>query len=330
MLFRKRQPSGAHDLPSIGVRIAPLHADPAPARPALPEREPGPEAKPEPGLPLAEVVDALYAALISRPPKSSERAEGVAILRARGATALVAALADQTAFKARVADVRAQYGLGLDRLVNDVSQNGEVEALLKQIVNRACPTRTVVDVGANGVHGSNAYDLMKHLGWRGLLVEANPALVEEIMRDFAGLDCVVEACAVSDYEGEASFTLGLGSEVSSLDEARAAKWGPTTGQLTVPVRRLGALLDRHAIPHGFDLLSLDIEGHDVRVLNDLIDTTPYRPAWIILEGPVGGFEHRLDVIGCSPAVIANYRVVATTTANLIMERIGAAPGPGRA
>ncbi len=310
MLFRKRQPSGQHDLEPIGAR---------PASVAEPE---------VPSLPLAEVVDALYAALVSRPPKPSERAEGVANLRARGVTALVAALADQVAFKGRVDAVRAQWGLSLDRLVNDVSQNGEVEALFKLVVNRACATRTVVDVGAHGLHGSNSYDLMKHLGWRGLLVEANPALIEEIASDFAGLDYVIECCAVSDYEGEASFTLGIGSQVSSLDQAHAAHWGPTSGQVTTPVRRLGTLLERHAIPHAFDLLSLDIEGHDVRVLNDLIDYTPYRPGWVILEGPKGGFETRLDVIGCSAAVVAGYRVVATTTANLIMERIDAAASPG--
>lgn len=300
-LFRKRTPSGRQDLEPLG------HAAPPPAAPP-------------PSLPLAEVVDALYAALVQRPPKPNERAEGIANLQARGVSALVEVLANQTAFKARVDDVRAQYGLSLDRLVNDVSQNGEIETLFKLVVNRACPTRTVVDVGAHGLHGSNSYDLMKHLGWRGLLVEANPHLIEEIRADFAGLDCAIEACAVSDFEGETSFTLGIGAEVSSLDADRAAIWGPTSGQVSVAVRRLGTLLDRHAIPHAFDLLSLDIEGHDVRVLNDLIDHTPYRPAWVIIEGPKGGFESRLDVIGCSPAVIAAYRVVATTTGNLIMER----------
>jgi FkbM family methyltransferase len=294
MLFRKRSP----ELQPLSPRVAP---SPTPLAPA-------------------DLVDALYAALVSRPPKPSEHAHGEAVLRAGGATALVQVLANQTAFKDRVDDIRARYGLSEDRLVNDVSQNGEIEALFKLVVNKACPTRTVVDIGAHGMRGSNAYDLMKHLGWRGLLVEANPALVEEILGEFAGLDCVVESCAVSDYDGEANFTLGIGPEVSSLDNDHAARWGPTSGQVTVPVWRLGTLLDRHAIPHAFDLLSLDIEGHDVRVLNDLVDNTPYRPAWVILEGPGGGGESRLDVIGCSAAVIATYRVVATTNANLIMER----------
>ena len=274
----------------------------------------------ESGLSFGEVVDALYTALLGRAPTPRERSEGEVRLAAdRSAGSLAETLVNRTAFKQRVSDARARWGLSEDRLINDVAQNGEIEVLLKLVVNKACPTRTVVDAGARGRDGSNAYDLMRHFGWRGLLIEANPSLAEAIRADFAGLDCVVESCAVSDYDGEAVFTLGINDDVSSLDGAAAEMWGPAHGRVTVPVRRLGPLLERHAVPLTFDLLSLDIEGEDVKVLNDLVETTAYRPAWIILEGPSGGWEARLDVIGCSTRVRAEYHVVANTPSNLLFE-----------
>ncbi len=273
-----------------------------------------------PTLAPGDVVEALYTALLSRPPTVREMSEGQARLTGGASAAFLAEMiVNRTAFQQRVSDARARWGLSEDRLINDVAQNGEIEILLKLVVNRACPNQMVVDVGARGRDGSNSYDLLRYFGWRGLLIEANPNLVDAIRTEFAGLDCVVESCAVSDYEGEAMFTLGINDDVSSLNAATAAGWGPVHGQVSVPVRRLGSLLERHGIPQAFDLLSLDIEGEDVKVLNDLVDTTPYRPSWIIFEGPSGGGEARLDVIGCSAGVLAEYRVMSNTISNLILE-----------
>ena len=296
-------------------------SSPAPRRPS----EAVAPSQANPSLPLRDVVEALYGALLRRSPTARELSEGEAQLMGDGSAASLAeAIVNRTAFKQRVSDARARWGLSEDRLINDVAQNGEIEILLKLVVNRACANRTVVDAGARGRDGSNSYDLLRYFGWRGLLIEANPSLADSIRTEFAGLDCVVESCAVSDYEGDAVFTLGINDDVSSLDASMAGKWGPLHGQVTVPVHRLGLLLERHAIPYAFDLLSLDIEGEDVKVLNDLVENTPYRPAWIILEGPAGGFEARLDVIGCCPGVVAEYRVATNTIANLILEHRPAA------
>lgn len=271
-------------------------------------------------MPVAAVVEALYRALLSRAPTERELGEGEALLGLdRSATRLADVLVNRVAFDQRVSDVRARFGLSEDRLINDVSQNGEVETLFKLVINKACANRTVVDIGARGRRGSNSYDLLRYLGWKGLLVEANPRLIDEIQADFGGFDCVIESCAVSDYEGEALFTIGISDDISSLEAAHSLRFGPAYGEVTVPVRRLSRLLEQHGIPQTFDLLSLDIEGHDVRVLNDLLDNTEYRPKWIILEGPSGGFQTNLSEIGCSSNVIASYRVVANTIANLILE-----------
>lgn len=55
--------------------------------------------------------------------------------------------------------------------MNEQSQFGEVQHLIRMMVNDG-RNRVVVDVGARGRERSNSYDLMKHFGWRGILVEA--------------------------------------------------------------------------------------------------------------------------------------------------------------
>lgn len=177
-----------------------------------------------------------------------------------------------------------------------------------------------VDVGAGGRERSNSYDLMRHFGWRGLLVEANPALLGSIEADFAGLDMRLVSCAVSNYEGRATFTLGANDDVSSLDPAAAAGWGDTTGSVEVDVRRLPSLLSEQAIPFDFDLLSLDVEGEDIRVLNDLVDTSAYRPRWVIIEASHDFKVRTLEDAPFSLGVRRGYRVHTATSANLILAR----------
>jgi len=208
----------------------------------------------------------------------------------------------------------------MSRTITDHSQNGEFFELLKLMIADAAPTRIVVDVGANGRERSNSYDLLRLFGWRGLLVEPNPALKKQIDEGFAGLDYALASCAVSDFEGEAEFFLGVHAGISSLSQKATEVWGPVSGSIRVPVRRLHSVLDEHAIPKDFEVLSLDVESHDARVLNDLHKSSAYRPRWVIIEG-----SHDFTVtdprrIGVSDAVMADYAMVGATRVNLILKR----------
>ena len=92
-------------------------------------------------------------------------------------------------------------------------------------MERAQTNKIIVDVGARGRERSNSFDLLRHFGWRGLLIEANPSLLESIRADFAGTDFFLEFCAVSDYEGRAEFYFGVNDDVSSLSQHAAEGWG---------------------------------------------------------------------------------------------------------
>lgn len=207
----------------------------------------------------------------------------------------------------------------LRRFFNEQSQFGEVGRLIRQIVNTAATQKIVVDVGANGRERSNSYDLLRFFGWHGLLIEANPQRNPIIEEGFAGLDYHLINCAVSDYTGEAAFHLGINDDVSSLREETAVGWGPVRGVTSVIVRPLSSILSEYNIPLDFDLLSIDAEGEDIRILNETIEKG-YRPCWIILEAVHDQIAPSFDLLGFTKLVCTTYSIVDSTAANLILRR----------
>lgn len=202
--------------------------------------------------------------------------------------------------------------------IDDHSQFGEFLELLKLLVGRAAPTKIVVDVGANGRERSNSYDLLRLFGWRGLLIEANPALTEQIRTDFAGLDYTLVTVAVSDEVGVGTLSLGVNSDISSLSPEFTGAWGPVSGSVKVPIRRLPDILTEHDIPQTFDVLSLDIEGFDARVLTDLYDNSEFRPRWVIIEGSHNFKVNDFTLIGVAKSVSEEYEIASRTPANLLL------------
>ena len=259
-------------------------------------------------------VEALYRGLLGRDPDPS--AGHIVTQLDQGAVSLaqvVVAFTNSPEFTA-AREVRRKA----ESLTNDHSQFGEFMILLERMLKTDAP-RVVVDVGARGQERSNSFDLLKHFRWRGLLVEANPELAEQIRTAFAGLDIALEICAASDYEGEATFHLGINDDVSSRDSSYALGWGDTRGEITVQVCRLPTLLERHAIPRDFDLLSLDIEGEDIKVLNDTV-AAGWTPRWVIIEASNDFVVRTLYDAPFSDAVRSAYSIVGQTPANLILER----------
>jgi FkbM family methyltransferase len=206
-----------------------------------------------------------------------------------------------------------------DRLF-DHSQSGEVSFLVKQLVNDAASQKFVVDVGARGRERSNSYDILRCFRWRGLLIEANPNLIGEIKRDFEGLDVNVINCAVADYDGEADFFFGVNDDVSSLLHHNSSGWGEIKGKCRVNVRKLSGILKEHSVPLDFDLLSLDIEGYDVAVLNELVLNSRYRPKHIIIEIYEPELISNVESAGFHPQVASEYSIAGAVGANLFLTR----------
>lgn len=205
--------------------------------------------------------------------------------------------------------------------LHDHSQFGELGILLRYLIRNGSRYGIIVDVGARGRDRSNSYDLLNLFGWKGLLIEANPSLHDQIRREFAGLDFQLETCAVSASEGTMPFFIGANDDVSSLKRELAASWGDLRGSIEVQVRRLHSILQQHGVPLNFDILSLDIEGLDVEVFNDLIDNSDYRPRLVVIEASFGFATKQLSDVNASQLVCESYRMIDATEANLILEFI---------
>lgn len=259
-----------------------------------------------------EVLRALYSATIGFQPSDRQFDEEIALL-ADDPGAL-----DRLGVQLREVAKQAHRR---HRPLSDHSQYGELGLLLRELVAAGRTHGVIVDVGANGRKGSNSYDLLADFGWTGVLVEANPQLIESIHTEFEGLDYALVNCAVGSSPGRQTLYLGINDQVSSLDADLVRRWGERVGGIEVDVRRIDDVLGEHKVPHDFDILSIDVEGLDAEILNDLVASTPYRPRWIIAEVfmPFDG-EPAVADSALSSLFLSQYELIGRTMSNLILRR----------
>lgn len=145
-----------------------------------------------------------------------------------------------------------------------------------------------VDVGANdGITGSNTY-LLEESGWDGILIEPNPELKEELSRnrpntkkEFKAISTLSEV-SFNSVEGEGNLH-GLSRIDSNSDFIEHVEHhGGKVNQHSIPCRRLDELLAELNAPKDFDFLSIDVEGHELNVLQSM-DFEKFKPQLICIE-----------------------------------------------
>ncbi len=134
---------------------------------------------------------------------------------------------------------------------------------------------------------SNTFALYK-LGWRGVTIDAN----EELVRKHSALrprDTAI-CTVVSDKEEPAVFYDCQDNCVSSLSRGHAARWTKSAvTERKVMTATLSQILRSTGTPGCFDLLCVNVEGHDYEVLASL-DLDNFRPRLIVVE--MHGFDLR--------------------------------------
>jgi FkbM family methyltransferase len=141
-----------------------------------------------------------------------------------------------------------------------------------------------VDVGCNQpIEKSNTF-LFYLMGWKGITIDANAELIDE-HRKIRRFDTPVCA-AVSSSVREVTFYKSPSHAISTIAEgvylANRSYFTYSASQ-QLHTRTLTSVLDEH-VPKGtaIDLLSIDVEGIDLEVLQGL-DIRKYRPKLIIIE-----------------------------------------------
>lgn len=127
---------------------------------------------------------------------------------------------------------------------------------------------TFLEMGAgDGISASNSYYLEKALGWRGVLIEANPKYHPLLSQNRPDCHCI-QACVsngreVVDFIDQGGLS-GIKRGISTRHESALA----SAPVLRVETEPLQSILDRVEVRH-IDYLSLDVEGNELQVLESL-------------------------------------------------------------
>jgi len=263
-----------------------------------------------------EFINALYRSILGRAPDSlgfeqhdRNLANGISL------TEIIQIFLESDEFKKKLSVLLAiAQTEGKIPAINGFSQYQEDWFLVRDILIDSAQQNYIVDVGANSITGSNTWWFTQNLGFRTLLIEANPELCKEFAKTLPSHAKILNL-AIGTSEGLSKFYLSENNAVSSLSKDNAEIWGKPIREISVEMRRLPSILEEQEIPLNFLLLSIDIEGWDLRVLKDLLENSPYRPQYIVAELPE--FNDRF-LIENLPELVLNYEVLARTVSNVIL------------
>ena len=163
----------------------------------------------------------------------------------------------------------------------DYSQHEVQKIIFQYFTDHPPKHRLLVDVGAYGKDMSNTFALLEH-GWRGLLIEAHPTRLKNVEKDFAGLDVEILSIGISDKRGALPFYIHTVAGHDSF----MPDWFPATAgheQVSVETYPLKDVLEEKKFPKDFDLLSVDTEGMDEKIMKKFFASSTFRPSLIVTE-----------------------------------------------
>jgi FkbM family methyltransferase len=244
-------------------------------------------------------------------------------------TALLADLLDRTGqpLAAGLARQQAANDDGFYRMTWDC-QVALLPGLYDHFLGKRA-TGCFVEVGAYDGETHSNTSCLADLGWRGLYIEPIKSAYETcVERHRRNAEVSVVNCAIGDREGALDFYVLGSASSSSLERVQSAEWAPEelrrsiAREVQVPQQTLDKLLEQQAIPPGFDLLVIDVEGSEDSVLRGT-NLELWRPRLVIAElsavtmAEMDGATMR-DAL--RPLAGAGYRPVLTDNINTVFAR----------
>lgn len=150
---------------------------------------------------------------------------------------------------------------------------------------------TYLDVGAHRPIKSNNTYLFYARGARGVLVEPNVALSDELRRERPGDTLLVAGVGTTNAAAADYYVMGV-DELNTFDKDQAERLDRSGAVkllevVKMPLLSLNRVMAEHFGGAAPDYLSIDIEGLDFAVLNTL-DFARFRPKVICVETLVTG------------------------------------------
>jgi FkbM family methyltransferase len=137
-----------------------------------------------------------------------------------------------------------------------------------------------VDVGANDPKDISQTWHLEQKGWRGILIEPQPALAQKLREQRSAR---VFACACSSPKNAGKVLPFQVSGIhSSLNLDFFVAGMRKASMIDVPVRTLDNILEEANAPAPIDLMSIDVESHEIEVLNG-VTLSRWRPRLILIE-----------------------------------------------
>ncbi len=138
-----------------------------------------------------------------------------------------------------------------------------------------------VEVGAYHPQNFSQTLELERRGWTGILIEPQPERADDLRRQRTAR-VFAEACSSRRKSGSRmKLYLRDGHSSFELENLDIGRFRPH-GTLHVPVRTLNEILIEAGAPQTIDFVSIDVEGHELDVLNGF-DLARWRPRLVLIE-----------------------------------------------
>lgn len=163
-----------------------------------------------------------------------------------------------------------------------------------------------VDVGANDPFKDSQSYHLESTGWKGLLIEPLPEYCELLRKHRSGR-VIQMACSSPENHGK-SLPIRVAGVHSTLEAQPIAIGAVAAYVINIEVRTLDSILEENRVLPGFDLLSIDVEGHEMELFKGF-DLSRWRPRLVLLEDHVTSHQKHRHMIA------SGYRLLLRTGLN---------------